>query len=86
MASRLSTSRRSAAERSAARPWSSTAAAHPDKVTCDTKHHHDLQTTWTTASYTNGTTPLTLHEEIEGAMTLPDSTNDGFIQRNSRLN
>ncbi|HTW18757.1 MAG TPA: hypothetical protein VME70_00925 [Mycobacteriales bacterium] len=64
----------------------STTVEHPGKVTCDSKHHHDRQTTWSTASYTNGTTPLTLHEQIEGPMTLPDSSSDGYIQRNTRLN
>ncbi len=64
----------------------STTAEHPSKVTCNSTHHHDLQTTWTSASYTNGTTPLAVHEQIEGTLTLPDSATDGYIQRNTRLN
>jgi len=64
----------------------STTAEHPSRVTCNSTHHHDLQTTWTSGSYTNGTTPLTLSEQIEGALTLPDSATDGFIQRNTRVN
>jgi hypothetical protein len=62
----------------------STTAEHPYRVTCDTKHHHDLQTTWSDASYTNGSTPLVVHEQIEGKLTVPDSASDGSVERNTR--
>jgi hypothetical protein len=64
----------------------STTVENPSKVTCDSTHHHDLQTTWLTASFTNGTKPLTVHEQVEGAMTVANTTTDGYIQRNTRLN
>jgi hypothetical protein len=43
------------------------------------KTHHETDEEWSGATYTNGDEPLTVHEQIEGPMALPDMSDAAVI-------
>jgi hypothetical protein len=68
-----------------ARLKSSTAAA-PQTVRCNSKHHHETLQSWSTASFSNRSPQLALHEKIEGLLVLPNLTNTAQVSRSTQIN
>jgi hypothetical protein len=52
--------------------------ASPTTHRCSKRHHETVEE-WSGASYTNGDSALTLHEQIEGPISLPDLPNTAVI-------
>jgi hypothetical protein len=50
-----------------------------ESVVCSTSHD-EVGASWNDASYVNGDSPLTLHEQIEGPLRAPDATTGAFIE------
>jgi hypothetical protein len=50
------------------------------------KTHHEKVTNWDTAALSNGDHALTLHEQIEGPLTVANTATDGSITKSTQTN
>jgi hypothetical protein len=63
----------------------SSVAAAPHTLACNSAHHHQTVEQWSNVKYTNGSPALTFHEQIEGPITLPNLTN-ASVTRSTQIN
>jgi hypothetical protein len=64
----------------------SSVTATPQTVRCTSKHHHETLESWSTASFSNGSRQLAVHEKIEGLLVLPNLKKATFVSRSTQIN